>query len=350
MPTDRLISYDASFHGLAAKSGNQTVANCASCHGVHNILPSSNPKSTTHPKNLAETCGKCHAGAGKRFAISPVHIADNGTEPYALRWVRWFYSLLIPLVIGLMLLHNVGDWARKVYRLRFAAARAPSESSAAEYSPQVRMLGFERVQHAALGLSFLVLVWTGLALKYPDQWWARPLLLWEIRWPVRSLIHRAAAIVFTLVSVTHALSLALSPRLRLHWKELWPRASDVIEAVGGMAYNLGLRSSPMRRAAHSYIEKAEYWAVVWGAVVMIVSGVMLWANSIMLARLPKSWLDVATSVHFYEAVLAALAIVVWHFYWVIFDPDVYPMDMSWFKGHSVRKQRKSEDNEKSDHA
>jgi cytochrome b subunit of formate dehydrogenase len=349
MPTDRLVTYDASFHGLAAKSGNQTVANCASCHGVHNILRSTDPKSTINPKNLAQTCGKCHAGAGQRFAISPVHIVENQTEPAAVRWVRAFYSLVIPLVIGLMLLHNAGDWARKVYRLRFQQASAGKGFAAAQYSPEVRMLPFERVQHAALALSFLVLVWTGFALKYPDQWWARPLLGWENRWPIRSLIHRSAAAVFILVSVTHAVSLALSARLWGHWKALWPRAGDIAEAAAGTAYNLGFRSSPAVRSAHSYVEKAEYWAVVWGAVVMILTGVMLWANNLMLALLPKSWLDVATSVHFYEAVLAALAIVVWHFYAVIFNPDVYPMDMAWFNGHSVRKQRQSENNETIDH-
>ena len=94
---------------------------------------------------------------------------------------------------------------------------------------------------------------------------------------------------------------------------------------------------PPGRSAHSYIEKAEYWAVVWGAVVMVASGIMLWANNLMLKLLPKSWLDVATTVHFYEAVLATLAIVVWHFYSVIFDPDVYPMETAWYTGVSVKK-------------
>ena len=71
---------------------------------------------------------------------------------------------------------------------------------------------------------------------------------------------------------------------------------------------------------------------------MVASGIMLWANNLMLKLLPKSWLDVATSVHFYEAVLATLAIVVWHFYSVIFDPDVYPMDTAWFTGVSVKQE------------
>ena len=85
------------------------------------------------------------------------------------------------------------------------------------------------------------------------------------------------------------------------------------------------------------MEKLEYWAVVWGAIVMAASGIMLWANNLMLRFLPKTWLDVATSVHFYEAVLATLAIIVWHFYSVIFDPDVYPLDTSWLTGVSVKE-------------
>jgi cytochrome b subunit of formate dehydrogenase len=335
MPADRLVSFEESYHGLAAKAGNQTVANCASCHGVHNILPSSDPKSTVNPKNLATTCGQCHAGAGQRFAITSVHIGKNGNEPLAVRCVRLFYMWLIPMVIGLMLAHNAGDWVRKVARVRFGAVET-SESTAKYEAPKLRMLGFERVQHAALVISFLVLCWTGFALKYPDQWWAKPLLLWENRWPVRSWMHRGAAVVFIAVAAAHLLSLAVSRRLRWHWKELWPRRDDLSQAIHNMAYNLGLRPTRPQRSAHSYIEKAEYWAVAWGAIIMAVSGLMLWANDFMLARLPKQWLDVATGIHFYEAVLATLAIVVWHFYSVIFDPDVYPMDTAWFSGMSVR--------------
>ena len=70
---------------------------------------------------------------------------------------------------------------------------------------------------------------------------------------------------------------------------------------------------------------------------MAASGALLWANNIAMKLLPKLWLDVATSVHFYEAVLATLAIVVWHFYSVIFDPDVYPLDTAWLTGYSVKK-------------
>jgi cytochrome b subunit of formate dehydrogenase len=344
LPSDRLVSFDSSFHGLAAKSGSQTVANCASCHGVHNILPSSDPKSTINAKNLPKTCGQCHPGAGTRFAISQVHVAEGSTEPAALRWVREFYLLLIPVTIGLMLLHQGGDWVRKLIRLRFQPRllkRRAELAAAGNPHGELRMLPFERVQHAVLAISFLTLVWTGFALKYPDSWWARPLLVLEGSHSIRSIIHRIAAVIFIAVSVTHLVSLIVSRRLRDHWKEMLPNTRDPREALSGFAYNLGLGSVEPQRSPHSYVEKAEYWAVVWGAVVMATTGLLLWANNLAMRMLPKSWLDVATSVHFYEALLATLAIVVWHFYSAIFDPDVYPLNTAFLTGHSTKKSEHS---------
>lgn len=337
LPSDRLVSFDSSFHGLAAKSGSQSVANCASCHGVHNILPPSDPKSTVNPKNLAKTCGQCHPGAGTRFAISQVHVVEGRSEPGAVRWVRQFYLLLIPVTLGLMFLHNAGDWVRKVIRMRVQpyGHRRPGAPGVAHAGP--RMFRFERIQHALLAISFLVLVYSGFALKFSDQWWARPLLLLEGAYPVRSIVHRVAAVVFLATAITHVVSLIANRKLRAHWKEMLPRANDPREALANFAYNLGLGPTRPVRSSHSYIEKAEYWALVWGTVVMAASGLLLWANNWALTVFPKIWLDVATSVHFYEAILAAAAIVIWHFYSVVFDPDIYPLDTSFLTGYRAAK-------------
>src|SRR5271157_4364214 len=67
-------------------------------------------------------------------------------------------------------------------------------------------------------------------------------------------------------------------------------------------------------------------------IVLALSGVMLWAKVGAGNHLPRWWVDIATSIHFYEAILATLAIVVWHFYQVFLDPDVYPMNWAWWDG------------------
>jgi cytochrome b subunit of formate dehydrogenase len=117
---------------------------------------------------------------------------------------------------------------------------------------------------------------------------------------------------------------------------LLPRAADLGQAVHSFAYNIGLTSKPPKLSPYSFIEKMEYWAVVWGTLLMGVTGIALWANTWFLSILPKSLLDIATAMHLYEAILAGLAIVVWHFYFEILDPEVYPIETTWLTGKSVR--------------
>lgn len=150
-------------------------------------------------------------------------------------------------------------------------------------------------------------------------------------------MHRAAAIVFIVTAGLQIVLTIRNRRLRHHWSQLLPKRSDLREAVHNFAWNVGFPTGQPARASHSYIEKAEYWAVVWGFIVMAGSGALLWANKWALRFLPKTALDAATAVHFYEAVLAAAAILIWHFYFVIVDPEVYPMDTAWLTGKSVRR-------------
>jgi cytochrome b subunit of formate dehydrogenase len=339
---NRVTSFDDTFHGLALRAGNPTVANCASCHGVHNILPASDPASQIHPKNLAHTCGGCHPGAGERFALGPVHLTADQAASKPVEWVRQLYLVLIPVVLGLMILHNAGDFIRKLWKLRLG----PERNALLVRFPgnEIRMYPAERLQHALLAISFIVLTWTGFALLYPDAWWARPLLYWEDRISMRGWVHRGAAVMFMITGLLHVVLTFRSRRLRHHWTELIPRASDVREAGSNLTYNLGLRSERPVLSSHSYIEKAEYWAVVWGFAIMVLSGLILWANNWTLRYFPKVVLDVATAIHFYEAILAAAAIVIWHFYFVLFDPDVYPMDSAWLTGVSVRRRKRAEQN------
>ena len=317
----RETTYLASYHGLASREGSQVVANCASCHGTHSIFPSSDPRSTINRANLARTCGQCHPGVTEKFTEAKVHVgeplsADIGSK--AVRWIRTFYLSMIFAVIGGMLAHNFIIWRAKLL------ARRKLEHDFVERMP----LRF-RWQHAALLSSFILLVLTGFALKFPGSWFASMLSLGEAK---RHLLHRIAAVVLIGVSLYHMFDSVATRAGRKLLRDLFPTRDDALGAWQNLSYYLGLTSRKPEFARFNYAEKAEYWALVWGMIVMAVTGVMLWAKVSVGNHLPRWWLDIATAIHFYEAVLATLAIVVWHFYQVFLDPDVYPMNWAWWDG------------------
>jgi len=326
-PLDKVPAFEDSFHGLALRAGRLTVANCASCHGVHDIRPSSDPRSHVHASNLPQTCGQCHPGAGTRFALGPVHVLSTAVASGSLYWIRIGYLWLIVVVIGLMAAHNLLDFIRKLQR------EAPPPRAIPRDQPE-RMTRPLRWQHGLVMLSFPVLIYTGFALKYPETWWAAPLLQWESQFGLRGWLHRAAAVVLLTSMVWHIVHLGVSRRLRACFGEMRWSAGDLQDVLSAVAYYLGRRSHRPPTGTFSYIEKAEYWAFLWGMGVMSVTGFLLWFQDVALRYLPKWTTDVATAIHFYEAILATLAILVWHFYWVIFDPDVYPLDPSWWHGRS----------------
>ena len=83
---------------------------------------------------------------------------------------------------------------------------------------------------------------------------------------------------------------------------------------------------------YDYTEKAEYWALVWGTFVMALTGFILWFPTFFTNFMPAWTVKIAETVHLYEAWLATLAIAVFHFFFVIFHPDQYPMSLTWITG------------------
>ncbi len=324
LPVDRIPSYADSYHGLALRGGSLSAANCASCHGVHNIFPSSDPRSTVNAANLPTTCGACHTGAGEHFLIGPVHVRiSTGAAHPVVQWIRWIYLGLIPLTLGFMILHNLLDILAKLIR------RQPRNETG---ELVMRMNRNFRIAHWGVILSFPTLVFTGFALKYPEAWWARPLLLWEGHFAFRGAVHRTAAVVLILSTIYHMIHLAVNRRDRLFLKAMLPTTKDPADLVHVFSYNLGIMKTEPRFGKFNYAEKVEYWAFMWGTAVMIVSGLLLWFNNFTLRHFPKWITDAATAVHYYEALLATFSILIWHFYMVIFDPLVYPMDTAWLNG------------------
>ncbi len=315
LPGNKVSTYMDSYHGLASKGGSVVVANCSSCHGVHNILPSSDPHSTINRANLGATCGQCHKGVTQKFTLTRVHLGDGAQardiDSVITRWVRRIYVPLIVLVIGAMFLHNLVIWRRKLADRRRAHP------------------AMERWQHLLLFTSFIILVISGFALKFPQSWFAHVFGMGE---HLRGIIHRIAGVALMSAGIYHVFYVIKSRQGRRLLRDFTPTPADGFDVIKAMRYYLGLSSEKPEFGRFNYAEKAEYWALVWGTALMGVTGVMLWAKVWVGNLLARWWVDVATAIHYYEAILATLAIVVWHFYQVFFDPDVYPMNGAWLDG------------------
>ena len=324
LPADRVRTFFESYHGLASQYGSTLAANCGSCHGYHKVLRSSDPNSTINKAHLVETCGKCHPGANEKFALGKIHV-DNAAARSAPDigstinwWVRKIYLLLICGTIGGMFAHNALLFYKKVKAHLRAGGR-----------PVVRMNLSQRLQHALLAVSFIVLAITGFALKFPDSWLARAMGSNE---PFRRWSHRIAAIVLLAVGACHIVYLLATRDGRQLVKDLLPVKRDLADAWAAVRYLTGLSQDKPKIARFGYAEKMEYWAVIWGTIIMGVTGIMVWFKIDVTRLLPRWAVEVALTIHYYEAVLACLAIVVWHFYHVMFDPDVYPVNLACWDG------------------
>jgi cytochrome b subunit of formate dehydrogenase len=332
LPPDVFSTYVQSFHGLALQGGNPTVANCSSCHGVHDILPSSDPMSSVNPKDLPNTCGKCHPGIGTRLAAEffTVHAPPgrHADKPWVVNAVTTVYIVLIVLTIGGMTVFVLLDYWRK--------AKDHVRAVQADPHAEERLSPWLRRQHVILAVLFIVLAYSGFVHKFPDAFFSWPFQAMSNGNAVRALVHRVAGWSFVVFFAVHLALLAGTRAGRRYAVALWFVWDDLKDAWAQLSFNLGWRAARPPARRWNYAEKAEYWALVWGSVVMAITGAMLVFTDAVLRMWPKVWHDIAQVIHFYEAILATLAIVVWHTYWVVFDPAEYPMNPAWLIGRKPR--------------
>jgi cytochrome b subunit of formate dehydrogenase len=314
-------SYLDSYHGWAMSRGSDLVATCTDCHTVHEIRSPLDSLSTVNPANVVHTCKRCHADATDTFARSYTHKAAlEARGPNA--WVRKLYLWLIGMVLGGMGLHNALI-ARHEMKQHLAHVRG---------EPYIRRwYRAETVQHMVLFLSFTGLALTGFALRFPTAWWVRLIGLGGHE-SMRANLHRSFGVVLVITALYHGAWMMISRRGRVSLREMAPAVHDVRQAGENMAYHLGRRRSRPAFRTFDYTQKAEYWALVWGTWVMALTGLVLWYPTVATSHLPAWIVRVSETVHFYEAILAVSAIVIWHFFFVILLPVVYPMSTTWITG------------------
>jgi len=328
---ERFASYSKSYHGLAARKGAIEAATCVSCHETHAIKSPADTSSSVNVANLEKTCGNCHQNIDASFIQIDVHPIDQQVRNPTAYLFRVIYTWLLIIVIGGMILHNL------IIIAYYIRQRRKKEKGMLRYQ---RFKGWEVYQHLLMLLSFSVLALSGFMLKFPDAGWVRVLYALGLSEPLRALIHRSSAVVMIVISLIQGYYLIFTKNGRKEFSELVPTAKDFVHLFQNMAYHLGFRSELPEYGRFDYAEKAEYLALIWGVIVMALSGVILWFPEFIIGRTPFWVFETAEVIHYFEAWLATLAIIVWHWFFVVLHPEKYPVSLTWIDGKITEEEMK----------
>jgi cytochrome b subunit of formate dehydrogenase len=202
----------------------------------------------------------------------------------------------------------------------------------------VRLNYSEKVQHMIFMVCFVVLVITGFMLKIPDGIVQKLGSAGETVFFARSLLHRIAGTVMILVSIYHVYYLLLKPAGRRWLFDMLPRFKDAKDFVNNFLYYFGVKKEPPEFDRFCYKHKMEYGALIAGTILMATTGLIMWSEY----RWSKFIIDIATLVHGMEAILASLAIMIWHLYEIHLKPHKSPIDNVWITGVIDEDEMKEE--------
>ncbi len=319
----KVSSYQDSYHGLAVLKGDTKAATCYDCHNAHEILPASDKDASINPDNLQKTCSKCHIDATAAFARSYTHQSVILAEKPVEYYVKMVYIILILVVIGGMIIHNgiiiISQIVKKHRR-----------EKSCDYIQ--RYTKAEVFQHWILIIAFFTLVVTGFALKFQAAFWAKSLTQMGLTEPVRSIVHRVAAVLLIGLSVWHIVQNIATKRGRQMLRAMVPGKKDLVDFWQQMKSCFRPTAPKPRFPRFDYAEKVEYWALIWGTFIMVATGFVLWFPTYFSQYSPPWLIKVSETIHYYEAWLASLAILIWHFFFVIFHPHDFPMNLTWLHG------------------
>lgn len=202
----------------------------------------------------------------------------------------------------------------------------------------LRFPKYRRLEHIVLIASFTTLALTGLPQKYPTAGISQAFIAILGGIEAVRIIHRIAATLFLLESVYHLVVAGYLLYVKRERATMLPGIKDAVDAWQAFLYNLGLRKESPKMGRYNFAEKAEYWAMIWGLLVMAVTGFMLWNPIATASVLPGQFIPAAKVAHGGEAVLAVLAIILWHFY----NVHIKMWNSSIWNGQLTRHQMEEE--------
>jgi cytochrome b subunit of formate dehydrogenase len=329
-------SYFETYHGKVSKLGYLKTAKCYDCHGSHDVLPVTDPQSRLSRNNIVKTCAQCHAGAHRQFAGYLTHATHHDPVRYPIL----FYTFwgMTTLLVGTFIVSGAHTalWLPRSLQYRRALIR----EHALEGPVYVRRFRtFDRNLHLVVITSFLGLATTGMILKFSYATWASVGARLLGGFEVAGWIHRVCAVLTFAYFASHLWDMR---RRRKQSGQTWwqyiagPESMllnkrDWREFVGSIKWFVGKGPRP-EYGRWTYWEKFDYFAVFWGVAVIGGTGMLLWWPTIFTHVLPGWALNVATTIHSDEALLAVGFIFTVHFFNTHFRPEKFPIDTVIFTG------------------
>lgn len=364
---DAVASFVRSFHGKAALLGDQSTADCLSCHvatgeNAHLMLSPSDVRSSVNPQNVANSCRSpaCHPDADVRIAAAGVHL-DLPTERATLEFGVAFAFIVLTVVsfCPSLLLCLLEVFQIVIGRRRHGEHAAELLTRAVLRHPEgrqrlTRFTVSQRYQHWVLAVLFVVLAATGFPLKFADHSWSRAVIETLGGLGIARTIHHWAGIALVTGFIGH-LAYCSVPLFRIAGartadgrkngfiRALWRlpmfiQPSDLRKGYRLLLYLVGLRREPPTFGRFSIKEKLEYLGVFWGTILLGVTGVLLWGEQFFSHYVSGRVLNIALIAHTYEAFLAVIHVGILHIVNVIFAPNVFPLSRATITGDTPLRE------------
>lgn len=356
---DRLERYHETYHGKAMALGRPNkaseVAACYDCHGHHDVLPASDPNSRLSKDHIVGTCAACHTGATASFARYVPHADpfDKANYPQ-FYWVFVFMTALLLGTFTFFGAHTLFWLVRSLYLYMndsktFREAKISTQKGDEWFT---RFTPFQRFLHILVVTSFLLLVLTGMPLKFYYSDWAKALFNFMGGPDVARSLHHFGAIVTFLYFGLHLADLVVRTwrrrddfkdpgtgryslqKIREHWlgpDSMIPTMQDWRDFVAHQKWFFGRGPKP-EFDRWTYWEKFDYLAVFWGVFIIGISGLIMWFPMFFAKFMPGWIINIALIIHSDEALLAAGFIFTVHFFNTHFRLEKFPMDTVIFSG------------------
>lgn len=324
-------TYFETFHGKGSKLGDMKTAKCYDCHGAHDILPVTNAQSRLSRNNIVGTCGKCHPGSHRQFAGYLTHATHHDPKRYPfLFWTFWGMTTLL---VGTLVVSGAHTalWLPRSLEYRKQIRNGHAAVGTEKYVRRFRPL--HRNLHLMVITSFLGLAVTGMILKFSYAPWAVVISKLVGGFEAAGFIHRVCAVMTFTYFGLHLWDVAKQKRaagkgwlgMVFDREGMMFNGRDWKEFTESLKWFVNRGPRP-EYGRWTYWEKFDYFAVFWGVAVIGTTGLILWFPQLFTRVIPGWMVNVATTIHSDEALLAVCFIFVVHFFNTHFRPEKFPID------------------------